>query len=164
MQLHHVAITVKDLNESVQFYQDLFGFKQVQSFERRDLNGKAVFIEMNGFKIELWEFAQSVENKDNLGDIKVRGLRHIAFEVKDLDTVLFELKQKGAKTTEPQLGASGHRYSFLSDPNGIALDMDLRGCGVCLGWWDLKAWQWFGQILIKTAASAFKTSAVCYQF
>lgn len=123
MKLHHIAITVKDLSESTKFYQDFFGFKQVQAFERKDLNGKAVFMEMNGFKIELWEFTQSVENQDDLGDIKVRGLRHLAFEVENLDKILLELKQKGAKTTEPKLGASGHRYSFMSDPNGIALEL-----------------------------------------
>lgn len=123
MKIHHVALTVNDLNESKSFYENIFGFKEVKNFERKDLQAKAVFMELDGFKLELWSFSTEIVNIDNLSDLKVRGLRHVAFEVQDLDTRVIELRQKGVVLSDPQLGASGHRYCFLSDPNGIALEL-----------------------------------------
>ena len=62
------------------------------------------------------------ENLDDLNDIKVRGLRHIAFEVGNLNITIENLKSKGLKFSNIKLGASGHYYSFTNDPNGIALE------------------------------------------
>ena len=62
------------------------------------------------------------ENLDDLNDIKVRGLRHIAFEVDNLDKTIEDLKLKGLKFSDIKLGASGHYYSFTNDPNGVALE------------------------------------------
>ena len=88
-----------------------------------DLGGKAIFMGLNDFYLELWFFEDMKKNKDDLGELKIRGIRHIAFQVNNLDKTVSELKEKGLTITEPKMGASGHRYSFTSDPNGIALEL-----------------------------------------
>ncbi len=126
MKVHHVAITVNDLEESQKFYQDFFNFKISKSFEREDMGAKAIFLELEGFFIELWQFADFKENIDELKDIRIRGIRHVAFEVENLDKILSDFKQRGLEVAEPKLGASGHMYSFISDPNGVALEIYQR--------------------------------------
>jgi glyoxylase I family protein len=122
MKIHHIAITVKSIKESVDFYVNIFGFVVVKKFERRDMKAKAVFIELDGFYIEIWQFDDVKEANNILNDIKVLGIRHIAFEVNNLENVIVELRQKGLKFSKPMIGASGHNYSFTTDPNGIALE------------------------------------------
>jgi glyoxylase I family protein len=120
--IHHIAISVKDLNRSVEFYKETLGFVQAQQFERKDLNGKAVFLKLGNMRMEIWEFRDRVEPKDDLSDLKVRGLRHIAFSVIDLDQIYKELKLKMI-ISQPRMGASGKRYSFMADPDGIPIEL-----------------------------------------
>lgn len=121
MNVHHVAISVSNLEESTEFYAKL-GFVTVKKFAREDMGAKAVFIELDSFQIELWKFSDLKQNQDPLGEIKIKGIRHIAFEVDNLHDSISEYKAKGLKFTEVKLGASGHNYSFTSDPNGVALE------------------------------------------
>lgn len=123
MKLHHVALTVKNLEESRRFYEEYFSAKIVKEFTRPDLKGKAVFLEFDNVHIELWEFKDRKENKDSLNDLKILGIRHIAFEVENVDKASAELRAKGLIISEPQLGGSGHRYAFTQDPNGIQIEL-----------------------------------------
>jgi glyoxylase I family protein len=123
MKVHHIAMTVRNLDVSVNFYVDLFGFEVNKKFKREDMGGLAVFLKNKDFYIELWQFDNVINNKDLLDNIKIIGLRHIAFEVKNLESELQNLKQKRIEFSKPQLGASGHRYSFISDPDGIMIEL-----------------------------------------
>jgi len=122
MKVHHIAITVSNLDESIKFYSDILGFEVAKRFEREDMGAKATFIKLDNFQIELWQFEDMKENFNLLNDIKVKGIRHIAFEVDNLNKTITELKKKGLEFSEPKLGASGHNYSFTTDPNGVALE------------------------------------------
>ena len=122
MKIHHVAITVNNLSESIRFYTEKLGFEVVKEFEREDMGARAVFIKLNNFHIELWQFREVKENKDSLTDIKIRGIRHIAFEVDNLNETIKRLSSLGLEFSEPQMGASGHNYVFSNDPNGVALE------------------------------------------
>jgi glyoxylase I family protein len=122
MKVHHVAVTVNNLEESVIFYIQVLGFEIVKKFSREDMCAYATFVKLNDFQIELWQFQNMKENLNSLNDIKVRGIRHIAFEVDDLKETISKLTKKGLKFSKPKLGASNHNYSFTTDPNGVALE------------------------------------------
>ncbi len=117
-----MSITVNNLAESIVFYTEVLGFVIYKEFERKDMDARAAFLELDNFYIELWEFQNAKEVRHRLDDIKVKDIRHIAFKVENLESTTSKLKQKGLKFSEPKLGASGHMYSFSADPNGVALE------------------------------------------
>lgn len=120
--LHHAAISVKNLENSVEFYSRTFGFKQVQRFERKDLNGKASFLQLGDTFIEIWEVENVEDSKEKDKHLNVTGIRHIALAVKDINNIYRKLKFT-TNITKPIKGASGKMLSFLTDPDGISIEL-----------------------------------------
>ena len=56
MKIHHITIAVNNLEESIKFYTQILGFEIVKKFTRKDMGAKAVFIKLEDFQIEMWEF------------------------------------------------------------------------------------------------------------
>lgn len=124
MRLHHIALSVKNLNKSIEFYSKIFGFAVSKRFERPDLGGKAVFLELKKLKIELWEFKEQRLSKEDQSDFHILGIKHIAFQVRDFEKEYVRLKKiKNVQISEPKIGASGGKYCFLKDPNGISIEI-----------------------------------------
>ncbi|MBI2888993.1 MAG: VOC family protein [Candidatus Liptonbacteria bacterium] len=120
--IDHIAISVEDLERSAQFYKEIFGFEEAQRFARADLRGKAVFLKLGNARLEIWEFEDKKEPKDDLKNLKIKGIRHIAFSVADVRNAYEELKMK-VDISEPRTGASEGVYCFLSDPDGIQIEL-----------------------------------------
>ena len=123
MKIHHVAISVRNLEKSSAFYKDNFGFSEFKRFEREDLGGKGVFLKLGEVLLEIWEFEGQVENKDDLSNLNILGIKHMAFEVDDVEEKSKQLASKNIDVSEPKMGASGSRYCFLKDPDGIPIEL-----------------------------------------
>jgi catechol 2,3-dioxygenase-like lactoylglutathione lyase family enzyme len=120
MYVHHIAITVKNLTESIKFYSDVFGFKYLTQYEKG--NSKFAYLSLEDFQLELWEFTP-VTTADNLESLDVIGLRHLGFAVKNIDESVAKAKELHVDFSEPKLGTSGKRYSLGTDCNGIAIEL-----------------------------------------
>jgi glyoxylase I family protein len=120
MYVHHIAITVKDLQQSISFYSETFGFKLLSQFEKG--NAKFAYLELKDFQIELWEFAPVTESS-NLESLDIIGIRHLAFAVENIDEAVSNARKHNVIFSEPQLGTAGKRYSLGIDCNGIALEL-----------------------------------------
>ena len=60
MKIHHTAITVSSLDESVRFFQEVFGLEIENTFSKEDLGAKAVVMtDGDGGRIELFQFENS---------------------------------------------------------------------------------------------------------
>jgi len=94
MRIHHIALSVRNLDRSVEFYKEVFGFVEVKRFEREDLGGKAVFIKLKEMQIEIWEFKNQILNNDDYSDLNILGIKHIAFQVENIDEMCEKLKSK----------------------------------------------------------------------
>ena len=53
MKIHHIAITVNSLEESIEFYTQILNFEIVKKFEREDMGARAVFVKLGDFQIEM---------------------------------------------------------------------------------------------------------------
>jgi glyoxylase I family protein len=123
MKIHHIAITVKDLERSVVFYKETLGFRQEERGTKPGWDGEAVVLELGGMRLELFAFDNSIDRKDDLSDFKVRGLKHIAFEVDSVQDTYKSLKEKGVDIDEPVNGTTCAWFCFLRDPDGIPLEL-----------------------------------------
>ncbi len=122
MKIHHTAITVLSLEKSVKFYEDVFGLKVENTFEKKDLGAKIIVMsDGEGGRIELFQFKKSGALPENQNNISVQGVKHIAFEFRDVDAIYNKLKNK-YECTEAKNGISG-RYFFVKDPNNILVEI-----------------------------------------
>lgn len=110
-RLHHTAIQVEDLEESIKFYESI-GFKVVKEFEKDEPKSKAAFIE-NGTLLELWQFEN--ENDPQTQIIK----KHIGLETDDLERDLRDFQQNGYEIVIPiTKGVTIKQFAFVKDKNG----------------------------------------------
>lgn len=121
MKIHHLAISVRSLKRSAGFYKRFFGFEEAKRFERKDLGARAVFLESDEFQLELWEFKKQAENKDDFFRLEILGLKHLAFGTKNIEQDFKRFKSRSR--SELRKGASGGRYFFLEDPDGLPIEI-----------------------------------------
>ncbi len=123
MKIHHIAITVNNLDESRKFYEDIFWFRFSKAIEKQEFKAKANYLKLWDIFLELWQFPDVQENKDNQRDLKIKWIRHIAFEVDNLEKTIEFMKKKWLNPDKPKFWASKHWYSFIKDPNWVALEL-----------------------------------------
>ena len=87
--IHHVAVHCSDLNRSVQFYTDCFGFAVSSRRDRSDGSGIA-FVRLGGMALEL---SHQLNRKEPMSGM------HFAIEAEDIDAVVAHLQDKGVHMT-----------------------------------------------------------------
>ena len=123
MKVHHVAICVSDLKESIKFYSDYFNFSIKKFFRKEEFNADFCLIENDGFEIELFSFDKKSVNEHNIEDRLRIGIRHLAFEVTNIKEEVKQLENKGITFSEIKEGKSGNLYAFCKDPDGVQLEL-----------------------------------------
>ncbi|MFT4303975.1 MAG: VOC family protein [Candidatus Woesearchaeota archaeon] len=123
MKIHHIAISVRDLEKSAFFYKNIFGFQEINRFTKPGWDGSAIILELNHLQLEIFQFQNSTDKKDNLSNLKVIGLKHIGIEVDNVRQKYKELQNKGIDIDEPKKGTTCAWYCFLRDPDGIPIEL-----------------------------------------
>jgi len=125
MRYHHIALSVSNLEKSVEFYKKVFGFFEVKRFELEEKGLKVAFLKLNrsdNLNLELFQPFKPIKNKDDLSNLDVLGLKHIAFEVEDANSKFKELEAKNFEVTEPREGKYCRKYFFIKDPDGFIME------------------------------------------
>lgn len=118
---HHIAIPVRDLEQSVAFYA-LLGFTNVAHWERPEKQLRAVVLEEREQKLRL----ELVLHPDNasLTFANVPEAQHVGIVVHDLTGVLTTLKKAGIVPIIPlSQGITVKHYAFVRDPNGFPVEL-----------------------------------------
>lgn len=127
MRILHTMIRVNDLEESIKFYQDLFGMKVLRKADYPDGKFSLAFIGYGGEDtntvIELthnWETSH-YDHGNAYG--------HIAIEVDDAYKSCEDIKSKGGKVIR-EAGPMMHGttvLAFAEDPNGYKIELIQKG-------------------------------------
>lgn len=100
LQIYNVAISVANLDESIEWYEDKLGF-QLENRRNVSTGIEIALIEKNSFYIDLIYIAgsENIEGdpQDPPDHLKIQGLRNLVFWVDDLQTTDAELKSKGVQ-------------------------------------------------------------------
>ncbi len=118
----HVAITVKDIDKTIDWYVKNLGFSVKRTIENEEHGIRIVFLEAAGqAMLEFFGFIDSEKAVEG-PTLKVEetGIKHISFFVDDLENVCQQLKSAGVEFTT----FTPKRVVF-KDLNGIVLEMRL---------------------------------------
>jgi catechol 2,3-dioxygenase-like lactoylglutathione lyase family enzyme len=122
MKINHTAITVKSLDESVEFYKNVFNMEVEETFARKDLSGEIVVLsDGTGGRLELFQFDISAEISETQNDLSAKGLKHVAFESNDVEGMWHKLKDK-YKCSDVVKGKTS-TYFFVQDPTNIPVEI-----------------------------------------
>ncbi|WP_261130621.1 VOC family protein [Bacillus sp. Marseille-Q3570] len=110
MTFHHVAIETNRMERAVRFYEKL-GFKYESEIEL--LGEKIIFLQLNGFRLELVLVDESLKLTSN---------KHIAFEVENLDAML-EKNPEFTLYEGPYSFENGWKSAFILGPSGEIIEL-----------------------------------------
>lgn len=125
MKVKFTTIAVKDLKESVAFYQEILGFVKVRSFSPAE-GVDIVFMkdEDSGLIELIGHEAKTGSEEDSRASMVSIGLG-----VTDLEKTLDELKHKGVEPVRgPVVTPGGEKFVFIKDPNGVEIEL-IQGFG-----------------------------------
>lgn len=115
----HTRMRVSDLDESVGFYQKVFGL-EVSRRHESPRGSKLVFLSVpnSDEEIELTYFPGS-------GKVQVQeDLMHLAFEVENMDEFALHLHNVGYKLSDgPTKSSSGSVFAFVDAPDGYEVEV-----------------------------------------
>ena len=114
--IDHIGIAVKNLDQAISLYRDVFGLKLegVHVVEEQKVR-VASFSTGGESRIELLEPTESESPISKSLYRRGEGVHHIALKVRNIKTVLKELKEKGLKLVDekPRIGARGAKIAFI---------------------------------------------------
>ena len=148
----HIGIGVTDLDRSVRFYTEVFGFTQLYQLDF-DNNEVAATMEIEGkfrsamlirgdIRIELLQWVDvPVLGSGQRKPMNELGFTHLSFRVEDVDGLTEAIVAAGGtlvEQTRTVLGDAGDpaapRFIYLTDPDGTRIELmqgvpDLSGLG-----------------------------------
>lgn len=127
MEIDHIGVVVIDINESISFWKDAFGYAQLTDIvvnTRQRL--KVVFMEKNNsVTIKL---IQPIDNESPVAPFAKRGggLHHLCFKSNDMNDSIVQLNQKGLRTiTNPEPGEAfnNHDIAVLHSQQNLLIEL-----------------------------------------
>ncbi len=122
LRTHHVAIICSDYARSKYFYTQVLGLDIVAEVYREQRNSYKLDLRLpDGLQIELFSFTNP---PTRLSYPEARGLRHLAFEVQNIDDAVDELHNHGITVEQVRVDEhTGKRFTFFADPDGLPLEL-----------------------------------------
>jgi len=114
MKFSWCTIVVKDLNESIKFYEEIVGLKLNRRFNAGP--GKEIaFMETGGTEVEL------IEDEDNKNVNIGKGIS-LGFEVESLDKMMEFIKEKSIEVESGPIQPNPNvKFFYVLDPNGVRI-------------------------------------------
>ncbi|RWY50047.1 SMU1112c/YaeR family gloxylase I-like metalloprotein [Mucilaginibacter gilvus] len=121
-KIHHVAIICSDYKRSRHFYTEVLGFRILLETYREARDSYKLDLEVGGqYQIELFSFPNPPARPSHP---EAAGLRHLAFEVDDIDEAVFHLNECNVVTEPIRIDETADkRFTFFADPDGLPLEL-----------------------------------------
>ena len=126
LQIDHLGIAVRSLNEALKFYEQQLGLhaslREIVAHEKVEV----AMLPAGGPRIELLEATEPDSVIAKFIEKRGEGLHHVAIKVPYLEATVERLKAAGARLlNEPRIGAGGHLYVFVhpSSTGGVLLEL-----------------------------------------
>ena len=119
--VHHIAIICSDYQISKKFYTEILGFRIHAEYYREKRNSFKLDLNLGDrYCIELFSFPSPPARTSRP---EACGLRHLAFEVDDIDEAVKWLEENGVSVEPVRIDEyTGKRFTFFADPDDLPLE------------------------------------------
>jgi methylmalonyl-CoA/ethylmalonyl-CoA epimerase len=113
--IEHIGIAVSNLEESIRFYEKVFGLRCYNIETVAEQKVRTAFFMVGQTKIELLETTDPEGPIGKFIGKRGEGIHHIAFAVKNLEEKLRQAEKEGVTLIDatPRKGAEGLEIAFL---------------------------------------------------
>lgn len=120
--LHHFAIKTKDVDATVQFWNEVVGSRSV---DRPAFDFPGAWLQFGGTQIHLYggDAALNGEGKHDLGTACID---HVALSAEGFDEMRELFKSKGLDWRQQDISSFGIWQLFVHDPNGVLVELNFR--------------------------------------
>ncbi len=120
-KVHHIAIICSDYKKSKDFYTRILGMEALQEHYRKERDSWKADLALNGnYIVELFSFPSPPARPSYP---EAAGLRHLAFEVPDIEAAAKELEREGIACEAVRTDEyTGKRFFFTQDPDGLPIE------------------------------------------
>ena len=114
-RIEHIGIAVKNLEESMKFYEEVLGLKCYLIEDVPDQKVRTAFFLVGSRNRELLETTEPGGPVAKFIEKRGEGIHHIAFAVDNVDEALKKAAEKGIELIDkkPKPGAEGMMIAFL---------------------------------------------------
>lgn len=121
-KIHHIAIIASDYEKSKYFYTEILGFKILKETYRAKRDSYKLDLMIDGeYQIELFSF---VNPPKRLTNPEATGLRHLAFEVDNIEASVKYLKEKNIEVEPVRVDEiTNKKFTFFKDPDDLPLEL-----------------------------------------
>lgn len=135
--IHHTAISTPDLERSVTFYRELFGFDVAFDFAWDETNedfkrthaapetaGRVVMLERGSSRLEIFEYAKPAPKAAGSERANAdHGFSHFSVEVKDIDEEYRRLCEAGMPFLSEPVPQAYVKCCYGRDPDGNLIEL-----------------------------------------
>jgi glyoxylase I family protein len=134
--IHHVAISVRDLDRMLKFYQEAFGFEKVDEFSWtpvpmmeqiigiKDSAAKGVMLRAGTCHFEMFQYSAPAPRVTEPLQANDRGYTHFAVDVTDIEQEMQRLRGLGMTFNHHEPLDVGHVKSIYGrDPEGNLIEI-----------------------------------------
>ncbi len=120
-KVHHIAIICTDYARSKAFYTEVLGLEIIRETYRAQRDSYKLDLALNGaYVIELFSFPNPPSRPSRP---EAAGLRHLAFEVANVEATVAGLSEKGIKAEPIRVDEFTHKkFTFIADPDDLPIE------------------------------------------
>jgi lactoylglutathione lyase len=117
----HLALKVRDLDKSLEFWRDRVGFREMDRLRRDDGTTWLVYLRITDTQfLELFPGAAT----DQAPGEEANGVLHICLDIEDLDVEIARLEKAGVRIVSPiKGGIDNNRGAWIHDPDGNRIEL-----------------------------------------
>lgn len=120
-KMHHVAIIVSDYARAKEFYVEKLGFPILRENFRPERGDWKLDLKFGDGELEIFSIPGAPERPSYP---EAQGLRHLAFQVDDIQVAVLQLKAQGIQCEPIRWDPySEKRMTFFHDPDGLPLEL-----------------------------------------
>lgn len=136
VRVNHTAVSVRSMDRSLKFYTDMLGLELLMEMDvdrnkgldmvvgMTDAVGRVAFLAAGDTLVELWCYStpsgQAVPADSLAADL---GVRHVAFEVDDVDAMHARLTAAGYRFNSSPVDLGLHKTCYLHGPDDELIEL-----------------------------------------